>query len=98
MNLNDIKKITVPACKRFNVKRLDIFGSIVRGEESETSDMDFLVEFNDPENRPSKRYFGLLHHFEDEFRCSIDLVTIDGLKNPYFRNRIMKERINIYGG
>jgi len=97
MNLDEIKRIAVPACKEYDVKRLDIFGSHARGEKRESSDIDFVVEFNDPTRKPSKRYFGLLHYFEDTFNCEIDLVTLDGLKNPYFREKVNRERINIYG-
>ena len=98
MTLDEIKKIAIPVCKEFGVERLDIFGSFARGEERVTSDLDFIVEFNDPAHKPSKRYFGLLHHLEDVFHCGIDLVTLNGVRNPYFRDRIMKERINVYGG
>ena len=98
MTLEEIKKIAIPACKKFNVKHLYIFGSFARGEGEKSSDIDFLVEFADPENDLSKRFFGLLHHFEDLFYCKIDLLTANSLSNPYFRQRVMKERINIYGG
>ena len=98
MTLDEIKKIAIPVCEEFGVKRLDIFGSFARGKESVKSDLDFLVEFTDPSYKPSKRYFALLHQFEDLFHCGIDLVTLGSLKNPYFRDRIMRERINLYGG
>ena len=34
--------------RRFGVKRIGIFGSVVRGEAREDSDIDFVVEFGDP--------------------------------------------------
>jgi predicted nucleotidyltransferase len=34
--------------KQFKVKEIGIFGSVVRGEEKETSDVDILVEFDEP--------------------------------------------------
>lgn len=37
-------------CRRFGVTRLDLFGSVARGTDSATSDVDFLVEFGDQEN------------------------------------------------
>ena len=98
MTLKEIKKVAVPACRRFDVKRLDVFGSLARGEERSSSDIDLLVEFGDPDQRPSKRFFGLLHHLEDALGREIDLLTTTGLRNPYFRQRVLKERINIYGG
>jgi len=98
MTLEEIKKIAVPACKEFNVKKLDIFGSLVRGEVTSGSDVDLLVEFENPTLNPAKRYFGLLHRLEDTLDCEVDLLTISGLRNPYFRRHVLKEKITIYEG
>ena len=98
MTPEEIKKIAVPACRKFNVKRLDLFGSLARGEDTSSSDLDLLVEFDNPNDRLSKRYFGLLHQLEDTFGCHVDLLTMSGLRNPYFRSNILKERINLYEG
>ena len=48
MRLNDIEKLVLPACRKFEVKRLDVFGSAARGEEEDPRDLDFLVEFDKP--------------------------------------------------
>jgi hypothetical protein len=98
MTLEEIKKIAVPACRAFQVKRLDLFGSLARGEGTSGSDVDLLVEFEEPDPQLTRRFFGLLHHLEDALGCEVDLLTVRGLKNPYFRRRVLKERVNIYGG
>jgi predicted nucleotidyltransferase len=50
--LRDIEKIVkenkVLLTKQFRVKEIGIFGSVVRGEDKETSDVDILVEFVEP--------------------------------------------------
>jgi predicted nucleotidyltransferase len=97
MTLDEIRQRVLPACREFNVKRLDVFGSFARSRETDASDLDLLVEFHDPDSRPSKRFFGLLHRLEDAFQCDVDLLTLSGLRNPFFRDRVTKERINIYG-
>ncbi len=98
MTLEEIKKITDPACRDFGVKRLDIFGSFTRGEQTNNSDIDLLVEFDEPDLHPSRRFFGMLHYLEDVLGHKIDLLTVSGLQNPYFRRQVFKERINLYGG
>jgi predicted nucleotidyltransferase len=98
MTLEEIKKVAMPACREFKVKRLDLFGSLARGEHAAESDVDLLVEFEEPDLHPSKRFFGLLHHLEDALGCEVDLLTVSSLSNPYFRRRVLKERMNIYGG
>ena len=43
-----VKENKVVLTKRFKVKEIGIFGSVVRGEDKETSDVDILVEFEEP--------------------------------------------------
>ncbi len=98
MTLEEIKKFATPACKEFNVKKLDIFGSLARGEGTSGSDIDLLVEFENPTLNAAKRYFGLLHRLKDALDCEVDLLTISGLRNPYFLRHVLKEKITIYEG
>ncbi len=85
-------------CKRFRVKRLDLFGSAATGDfKSETSDLDFLVEFQPL--RPNERadaYFGLLFALEDLFQRKIDLVEIGAVQNPYFLRSANQSRTLLY--
>jgi predicted nucleotidyltransferase len=96
MRVEDIKKMSDAACREFDVKRLDAFGSVARGTASASSDVDLLVEFRNPEDRPAKRFFGLLHSLEDSLGCNVDLLTLDSLRNPYFRKRVLEERMPLY--
>lgn len=98
MTLEEIKKVALPACREFKVKRLDLFGSLARGEENADSDVDLLVEFEEPDQHPSKRFFGLLHYLEDTLERGVDLLTVNSLRNPYLRRRVLKEKMNIYEG
>jgi predicted nucleotidyltransferase len=96
MKVQDIRTIAFPACRAFNVRRLDVFGSIARGSATSSSDVDLLVEFADPTRSPAKRFFGLLHQLEDSLGCEVDLLTLDSLRNPYFKSQVLREKIPIY--
>jgi hypothetical protein len=96
MDLSELKRRVEPLCKEFGVRRLDAFGSIARGEAAEGSDVDLLVDFDHPDQRPARRFFGLLHGLEDLLHCPVDLLTHTGLRNPYFKNRVMQERVALY--
>ena len=98
MNLQEIARIANPACSEFGVKRLEVFGSVARGSFTDSSDVDLLVEFGEPDRAPAKRFFGLLHHMEDELGCKVDLLTFAGLRNPYFKKRVEQEKVTIYEG
>ena len=96
MTLDDIRRVVGPLCRDFNVKRLDAFGSVVRAASTDGSDLDLLVEFCEPDNQLSKRFFGLLHKLEDTLGCQIDLLTVSGLRNPFFKQRVLEERVLLY--
>ncbi|MCD6556567.1 MAG: nucleotidyltransferase [Bacteroidetes bacterium] len=82
-NENDIKK--------FGIKRIGLFGSYVRNQQSETSDIDFAVEFI-REKKTYKNYIKLIHYLEDLFDSDIDLVTLKSLpKNRNFTENVLKE-------
>ncbi len=77
----------------FGVRRLGIFGSHARGEATESSDMDFLVEFD---RATFDNYFDLKFFLEDLFGCTVDLVIEDTIK-PRIRSAILEETIYASG-
>ncbi len=94
-HLPDIKRI----CRRFQVKRLELFGSALAKEkyESQRSDLDFLVEFLPLQTgEHADAYFGLLAALEDLFSCHIDLVVEEAIKNRYFLESINRAREVLY--
>ena len=85
-------------CVRYNVSRLDLFGSAVTGEHSqEERDLDFVVEFQ-PEafGAYADTYFGLLEALESLFGRPVDLVVDSAIKNPFFRQRLEETRTPLY--
>jgi len=72
---------------RFGVRRLGIFGSCVRGEEGEASDIDILVEFD---RKTFDNYMELKFYLEMHLKRNVDLVIADALK-PALRDGILKE-------
>ncbi|MEQ1592361.1 MAG: nucleotidyltransferase family protein [Thiobacillaceae bacterium] len=79
-------------CQRFSVRHLSLFGSTVRDEARDNSDIDMLVEFDSPAT--ADRYFGLQFYLEDLFGCPVDLVTEKALR-PELRPYIEKEAIRV---
>jgi len=73
--------------RRFGVKRIGIFGSHVRGDGKETSDVDVLVEFVEPS---FDNFMDLAFFLEDLFGRDVDLVTIGGL-SPHIAPFVERE-------
>ena len=96
MTVDKVRQVAHTVCREFDVRRLDAFGSLARNCAGADSDVDLLVEFNDPDYNASARFFGLLHRFEDMMHCNVDLLTVGSLRNPYFRRRVLQERIPLY--
>ena len=85
-------------CKQFHVKRLDLFGSATTNAfDSEKSDVDFLVVFDDMEpSEHANAYFGLLSALKDLFERHVDLVELKAIDNPYFLEAVEESRTVLY--
>jgi len=73
--------------KKYGVKRIGLFGSFVRGEQKKGSDIDFLVEF---ENPSFDDFMDLVFYLEDLFGRNVELIT-NGSISPYIQPYIEKE-------
>jgi uncharacterized protein len=73
---------------RFGVRELAVFGSVARGEASDASDLDVLVDFVGPATFDG--FMGLKFFLEDTLGVKVDLVTRAALK-PRLRARIEAE-------
>ena len=78
--------------ERFKVKEIGIFGSFVRGEEKDTSDLDILVELERPVGLI--KFVGLQNYLSDELGEKVDLVTISALK-PRIKENILSEVVYV---
>ena len=91
-------------CRRYGVRRLDIFGSAARGTDFDPdhSDADFLVEFEDDTGTasPLQRYLDLEQDLVQLLERPVDLVERHALENSrnYIRRRsILRELESVYG-
>jgi len=85
-------------CSRFNVSRLELFGSALSENfNRKSSDIDFLVEFKPlKQGRYADTYFGLLEALKNLFGRDVDLVMTKAVKNPYFLQKINQKRQILY--
>jgi uncharacterized protein len=80
----------VPTIKNtFGIIRIGLFGSVIRGEQTNNSDVDLLVELKD-EYKTLKNYVALVDYLESYFDSKVDLVTVESL-DPYIRSYILNE-------
>lgn len=95
MNIVETKQQEIEAlCQKNNIGFLGLFGSVARGDDTPTSDVDLLVRFD-------KRItlFELIHienEFKDVLQRKVDLITVGGL-NHRIKPYVFKDLKPIYG-
>ena len=86
-------------CRRFGVRRLEVFGSAARGADFDpkTSDVDFLVEFDrDGGHGPLEQFFGFARALETVLGRPVDLVERGAVANPFVLAGIDEARELVY--
>ena len=91
-----VEQVLHQFCKRNFIVKLSLFGSALRADFTDESDIDFLVEF-EADRTPT---FLSLARMERELSelldgRKIDLRTPEEL-SPYFRDNVIKEAMNLY--
>jgi predicted nucleotidyltransferase len=81
--------------QKYGVKRIGVFGSFARGDQTRKSDIDILVEFA-PGQATLQNFIGLADFLEELSKRKVDLLTVEGI-NRYIRPRIEEEVIWLEG-
>jgi uncharacterized protein len=68
--------------RRFHVQSLGLFGSVVRDDFSPTSDIDIIVDFDQP---IGIEFIDLANYIEKRLQKKVDLVSRRGVKDKYFK-------------
>lgn len=88
MDIQTITKLAVPILKRYGVTKAALFGSVVRGEATETSDVDILVELS--KESGFSEYVDIQTALEESIGKKVDLIEYDAIK-PRLKPYIMHD-------
>ena len=94
----DQKEAIAALCRELLVERLYLFGSgASEASMADVHDLDFLVRFKpvDPVQY-AHRYFYLAERLEELFKAKVDLVELDAIDNPYFKEAVDKTKVPVY--
>jgi len=89
-SIEEIKQKILPILNNYGVKRVALFGSCVRDEMDEDSDIDILVDIE--ADISLLDFVGLKQRIEEILGRKIDLVEYNTLK-PLLRDKILKEQV-----
>ena len=81
-------------CRRHRIRKLSLFGSILRDNFRPESDVDVLVEF-EPEARTGLAFFGMQDELSTMLGRRVDLNTV-GFLSKYFRDEVLREAQVLY--
>jgi hypothetical protein len=81
-------------CRRHHIRRLALFGSVLRDDFTPDSDVDVLVEF-EPGHTPGLAFFGMQREFSEILGRKVDLNTPQDLSR-YIREAILADAEVLY--
>ena len=92
----------VEICKKYRVKRLFVYGSILTDRFNDESDVDFSVDFDreciEKENLDwANIFFGLIEDLQSLLGRKVDLVVDSNVTNSYFRKELDATKQLVYG-
>lgn len=90
-------------CKKYKVKKLYLFGSILTERFNENSDVDFSIEFDREEIDRNKLdwadlFFDFLHEMESLLERKVDIVFDNYISNKIFRKELDNTKRLLYRG
>jgi predicted nucleotidyltransferase len=88
------KEMIAEFCRKHHIKKLALFGSVLRPDFREDSDIDVLVEF-EPGHTPGLAFFSMQDELSEILGRKVDLNTPQCL-SKYFRDEVMKEAVVQY--
>lgn len=100
--LDEIRKRILPVIEKYSIPAMYLFGSYARGEATEESDLDFLVDTTGT-NLTSLLSLGALYcDLEEVFQKNIDLITVRSVmqnaeteSERSFRDTVIRERVKL---
>jgi predicted nucleotidyltransferase len=97
-SLDEIASRLTPFCRRHGIARLEVFGSLARGEPHRGSDIDLLVTFK-PDVHVGWDFFELHKELEGILGCEVDLLTrrsVEQDENSIRRRSILEFTRELY--
>lgn len=100
---DQLRQIIEPIVQKYHIPSVYLFGSYARGEATETSDIDLLVDTTGTEITSLVRLGALYCELQEALEKRIDLLTVgavmqkaETLSDRNFRDAVLRERVCLY--
>jgi predicted nucleotidyltransferase len=89
-------KLFIDIINKYNLGEVSLFGSVLRNDFNEKSDIDFLVSFKESDKIGLFEIIDLKNDLESILNRKVDIVEKEALKNPFRKEEILKTARKIY--
>jgi uncharacterized protein len=83
-------------CRKWRIRELSLFGSVLRDDFHPGSDVDLLVQFEPEAHWSLFDFVDLQDELADLLQRRVDVVSERGLRNPFRRREILRTRQVVY--
>ncbi len=90
------RSVLVEFCRRWRIRELSVFGSVLRDDFNPNSDLDFFVSFEPGAPLDIDRLLDMKEELEARLGRPVDLVEKEAMRNPWRKHEILKTRQVIY--
>jgi uncharacterized protein len=90
------RSVLAEFCRKWQIRELSVFGSVLRDDFNPDSDVDFLVSFEPGTPLDIDRLLDMKEELEARLGRPVDLVEKEAMRNPWRRHEILKTRQVIY--
>jgi len=101
--IKQLKEKIAPVALKYRLPAVYIFGSYARGDATEDSDLDFLIDRTGSTLRSLFDMGALYCDLNEHFNKEVDIITVDALdqpdvqrRTPGFKEHLLRERVAIY--
>jgi hypothetical protein len=100
LSTEDVRRRLRGFCERHRIRRLDVFGSVARGQASADSDVDLLVTLDESRPVSTAELLEMAGEAEELVGAPVDFVlrrSLEQSPNRYAREHILGTAVRVYG-
>ena len=89
--IDEIRNIAVGVAEEFGVEKIALFGSYARGEQNDTSDIDFIIKKGNIKGY--FQFYGFINALEERFGNHVDVLTYNSIEKSLIKDALRDEVI-----
>lgn len=90
------RSVIAEFCRKWRIRELSVFGSVLREDFNTNSDLDFLVSFEPGAPLDIDRLLDMKQELETRLGRPVDLLEKEAMRNPWRKHEILRTRQVIY--